>query len=94
MADLREKVHTIAAAAESSTTTPLQEVCGATTIASGGAARRVYADPAKALVMAYLSRLVAGGLADWNRIDSGDVKLELHSGETFILSDETILRVT
>jgi hypothetical protein len=77
---------------ESCTKVRLKKFCS-TAIASDGIAGRVYADLAKTVVMAYLSHLVTGGHGDWDTLDNGDIKLQFHSGETFILGDETILRV-
>jgi len=93
MADLWEDVHPIVPTGDSLTKAPLEKLCN-TAIAPEGVAGRFYADPAKTFVMSYLSKLVADGHADWNTLDNGDIKLQFHSGETFILGDATILRVT
>ena len=54
---------------------------------------RFAADPAKALVMSHLARLVSGGRAEWSLLDNGDVELRLLSGEVFFLADTTITRI-
>jgi hypothetical protein len=56
-------------------------------------ARLVEADPAKALVMRYLRRLVADGHAEWDWHESGDIWLRLQTGETFRLADKMIIRI-
>jgi hypothetical protein len=53
----------------------------------------VEADPAKALVMTHLRRLVVDGHAEWDRRDNGVIHLRLQTGETFLLADTTITRI-
>lgn len=50
-------------------------------------------DPAKALVMRVLGDFVAEGLAEWETRDTGDIELRWLTGETFLLSDRTIMRL-
>ena len=54
---------------------------------------RFAADPAKALVMSHIRRLVSDGYAEWSLLDDGDVELRLLSGEIFHLADTTITRI-
>jgi hypothetical protein len=51
------------------------------------------ADPAKALVMSHIRRLVADGHAEWDWHENGDIRLRLQTGETFRLADTTITRI-
>jgi hypothetical protein len=51
-------------------------------------------DPDKLRVMAYFSKLVADGLAEWKRLDNGTVRLRLNTGEIYLLKKATITRVT
>jgi hypothetical protein len=53
----------------------------------------VDADPAKALVMTHLHRLVVDGHAEWDRRDNGDIHLRLQTGEAFLLAHTTITRI-
>jgi hypothetical protein len=53
-----------------------------------------HGDPAKALVMNYIRQLVADGLAQWTTQDNGDIQLRLHTGETFLLTEKVIVRVS
>jgi hypothetical protein len=53
----------------------------------------IHADTAKALVMAYISRFVARGYAEWDLLENGDVKLRCHTGETFLLAETIIVRI-
>ncbi|MCK9917098.1 hypothetical protein MXD81_48960 [Microbacteriaceae bacterium K1510] len=50
-------------------------------------------DPMRDLVMAYVSRLVANGIAEWQQIESGDIRLRFQTGETFIFSDWAVVRI-
>jgi len=54
---------------------------------------RFAADPAKALVMSHIDRLVSDACAEWSLLDTGDVELRLLSGEIFHLADTTITRI-
>jgi hypothetical protein len=54
---------------------------------------RFHADAAKDLVMSYVGRFVSDGLAEWQQIESGDIRLRFHTGETFILSDTAMSRI-
>jgi hypothetical protein len=56
-------------------------------------ANLVYADPAKARVMAYFRRLVADGYAEWHMLEDGDVRLCFRTGETYLLAKTTIIRI-
>ena len=42
-------------------------------------------DPARALVMGLISRLVRAGHGEWRSLDNGDVELRLSGGEVFHL---------
>lgn len=57
-----------------------------------GVAARLYADPAKALVMFYLGQLVSDGYAEWSLLDNGDVELRFSKGDIFLLADTSITR--
>ncbi len=37
--------------------------------------------------------LVAGGFAEWDRLDDGDIQLRFNTGETFLLSETVIVRL-
>jgi hypothetical protein len=50
-------------------------------------------NPDKALVMTYIGRLVAGGFAEWEMLENGEVELRFNSGETYLLAETTILRI-
>ena len=51
------------------------------------------ADPERALVMACIGKLVAGGHADWRVLENGDIRLRLGTGETFLLAETAIVRL-
>jgi hypothetical protein len=53
----------------------------------------VESNPAKALVMTHLRRLVVDGHAEWDWRENGDIHLRLQTGETFLLADTTITRI-
>jgi hypothetical protein len=53
----------------------------------------VHADPAKALVMSYIGKLVADGYAQWTELNDGDIELSFNSGETFLLAERVIIRL-
>lgn len=50
-------------------------------------------DPDKALVMTYIGRLVADGFAVWNILDNGEIEVRFMSGEAYLLTETTILRL-
>jgi hypothetical protein len=52
------------------------------------------ADPNKLRVMAYFGKLVADGLAEWERLKNGTIRLRLSTGEIYLLEKETITRIT
>ena len=52
----------------------------------------LFADPAKALVIASLSGLVSRGHAQWRSLRNGDVELRLATGEVFLLGDRSVTR--
>ena len=54
----------------------------------------IHADTAKALVMTYVGQLVADGYAEWDMLENGDVELRCHTGETFLLAETMIVRIT
>jgi hypothetical protein len=64
-----------------------------TAAALEGITGRVYADPAKALVVSYIGQLVGDGYAEWSLLDNGDVELRFFSGEVLLLADSSIARV-
>jgi hypothetical protein len=47
----------------------------------------------KALVMDHICQLIANGCADWDVLDSGDIRLSLKTGETFLLAERAIVRL-
>ena len=51
------------------------------------------ADPAKALVMTYVRRLVVDGYAEWDVVENGDIQLRFHTGETFLFARTMIIRI-
>ncbi|MDB5612273.1 MAG: hypothetical protein JWP25_9173 [Bradyrhizobium sp.] len=53
----------------------------------------VEADPAKAHVMAHFRGLVADGLAEWQRLDDGTIRLSLNTGEIYLLKKMDITRI-
>jgi len=50
-------------------------------------------DAAKARVMACFRELVAGGHADWQALEDGNVRLRLRTGEVYLLGQTTITRL-
>jgi hypothetical protein len=52
----------------------------------------VEADSDKARVMAHFRGLVANGLAKWQTLDDGTIRLCLSSGETYVLMKTTVTR--
>ena len=52
-----------------------------------------HADPARSLVMAYFSQLVIDGLAEWDMLANGDIRLCFPTGETFLLAKTVIIRL-
>lgn len=64
-----------------------------TTAAADPLAERHRADLAKALVMAQVAQFVKNGLARWDELGNGDIKLRFISGETFHLGKTSIMRV-
>ena len=50
------------------------------------------ADP-KTLVLAYLRQLVASGYAEWHMLENGDIRLQLLTGETYLLAETTVMRI-
>ena len=57
------------------------------------AGKRRDSDPAKAAVLAYVERLVRGGLARRSEIDNGVIELTLASGEVFHLGETSVTRI-
>ena len=53
----------------------------------------IHADPAKALVMTYVRRLVVDGYAEWDMLENGDIQLSFQTGETFLLARTMIIRI-
>jgi hypothetical protein len=54
--------------------------------------RQLLADSTKEYVMSCLIRLVLDGVAQWDRLDNGDIELHFKSGETYLLGDEVVTR--
>jgi len=52
-----------------------------------------HADPAKALVMTYVRRLVVDGYAEWDMLENGDIQLSFQTGEIFLLARTMIIRI-
>jgi hypothetical protein len=52
-----------------------------------------HSDPAKARVMGYFRELVADGLANWQALENGTIRLRLNTGETYLLDKTTITRI-
>ena len=50
-------------------------------------------DPAKAHVMAHFRGLVADGLAEWQTMDDGTIRLCLSTGEIYLLRKTTVTRI-
>ena len=50
-------------------------------------------NPDKVLVVTYIRRLVADGFAAWDVLDNGDIEVRFTSGESYLLGENTILRV-
>jgi hypothetical protein len=68
------------------------EACG--TLASvDEVVARAGDDPAKSLVMMYLSQFVNDGYAEWHARDDGDLELRFVSGEVFLMADTTMTRL-
>lgn len=72
--------------------TQRENICG-TAATPDTVEGRLFADPAKALVMSYLGQLVSEGHAEWNLLDNGDVELRFLTGEVFLLADTSITRI-
>ena len=51
-------------------------------------------NPDKALVMTYIGQLVADGFAVWDMLDNGEIEVRFTSGETYLLAETTVLRLT
>ena len=69
-----------------------EKLCG-TDAASDAIAGVFHADPAKALVMSYVRRLVVDGYAEWDMLENGDIRLRFQTGETFLLARAMIIRI-
>jgi hypothetical protein len=52
-----------------------------------------HTDPAKARVMGYFRELVDDGLADWLALEDGTIRLQLNTGEIYMLDKATITRI-
>jgi hypothetical protein len=57
-------------------------------------ARLFRPDPAKTLVMKHIGQLVADGFAEWDVLDNGNIRLRFYTGETFLLAETVITRLT
>ena len=51
------------------------------------------ADPAKALALGFIGRLVRAGHGEWRPLANGDVELRLSGGEVFNLAETTCTRI-
>ena len=60
---------------------------------SAAVAALVQSDPAKVKVMSYCRQLVTGGFAEWQTLDDGAIRLQLITGETYLLEQATITRI-
>jgi hypothetical protein len=61
--------------------------------AHGTRGKQRCADPAKAVVMKYVQRLVRDGLAWCSEMDNGITELTLSSGEVFLLGKTRVARI-
>ena len=61
---------------------------------SAALANDVEVDPGKAHVMAHFRGLVADGLAEWQTLADGTIRLSLNTGETYLLKKTDITRIT
>jgi hypothetical protein len=68
------------------------EACG-TPASVDDVAARFSDDPAKPLVMMYLSQFVNDGYAEWHARDDGDLELRFVTGEIFLMADTTMTRL-
>jgi hypothetical protein len=68
------------------------EACG-TLASAGDVVARLGDDPAKTLVMMYLSQFVNDGYAEWHARDDGDFELRFVTGEIFLMADTTMTRL-
>ena len=59
---------------------------------SDAIARLVYRDPAKTFVMTHFRQLVASGFAEWHMLENGDIRLQLLTGETYLLAKAVVIR--
>lgn len=62
-------------------------------VRSAALANDVEADPAKAHLMAHFRGLVADGLAEWQTLDDGTIRLRLNTGEIYLLKETDITRI-
>lgn len=53
----------------------------------------VEADAAKAHVMAHFRGLVGDGLAEWQTLDDGTIRLSLNTGEIYLLKKTDVTRI-
>lgn len=56
-------------------------------------ANGVEADAAKAHVMAHFRGLVGDGLAEWQTLDDGTIRLSLNTGEIYLLKKTDVTRI-
>jgi hypothetical protein len=69
-----------------------EKLCG-TDATSDAIAGLFRGDPAKALVMTYVHRLVVDGYAEWDMLENGDIQLRFQTGETLLLARTMIIRI-
>jgi hypothetical protein len=69
-----------------------EKLCG-TTQTSDAIASLFRADPAKALVMTYVRRLVVDGYAERDMLKNGDIRPHFQTGEIFLLARTMIIRI-
>ncbi|NIJ64242.1 hypothetical protein FHR20_001173 [Sphingomonas leidyi] len=51
-------------------------------------------DPVKALVVGYFARFVAEGTAAWDVLGNGDIEIRFCTGETYVLAEAGVLRLS
>jgi hypothetical protein len=71
--------------------TDCEELRGTDAI-SAPIASLAHRDP-KAFVMTYFHRLLASGFAEWHMLENGDIRLQLLTGEIYLLAEATVIRI-
>lgn len=70
-----------------------REKCGGTDATCDAIAGLFRSDPANALVMTYVRRIVVDGYAECDVLGNGNIQLSFQTGETFLLTRTMIIRV-